>query len=77
MAPPEDGYGDPGDGDGGWDWAPGNPVLRGETRTPDQMPLAVAELDEIPHRRRAALGLGTPDPDPGYDPAADDLADPA
>jgi hypothetical protein len=55
------------------DWQPENPVLRGVTQVPDQMPLAVDKLDELPHRERARRGLADEEPDPGYDPDADDL----
>lgn len=56
-------------------WVPESPHLRGETRTPDQvahtgMP---TQLDELPHRKRVEAGLNTEEPDPGYDPAQDDL----
>lgn len=57
------------------DWAPESPILRGEVRTPDEIIPATLDspLDELPHRVRRRNGLATEDPDPGYDPADDDL----
>lgn len=59
-------------------WVPGNPVLRGETRTPDDTVLVEpgqpVHRDTLSHRDRVAQGLAGDTPDPGYDPDADDLA---
>jgi hypothetical protein len=55
------------------DWEPENPVLRGQTQVPDQMPLPVNRLDELPHRERVRRGLNDEEPDPGYDPDEDDV----
>jgi hypothetical protein len=55
------------------DWQPGNPVLRGETQIPDEPAGVFGELDELPHRVRWRNGLTGEEPDPGYDPASDDL----
>lgn len=54
-------------------WEPDNPVLRGVTQIPDQIPALVDRLDELPHRKRYELGLHHDLPDPGYDPGLDDL----
>lgn len=59
------------------EFVPDNPTLRGETRTPDR-PVTVdglwtGALDELPHRVRRANNLDNDEPDPGYEPAGDDL----
>jgi hypothetical protein len=55
------------------DWEPDNPVLRGQTQVPDEMPLVFDKLDELPYRKRVSLGLHHDEPDPTYDPERDDL----
>lgn len=59
-------------------WTPGNPALCGAD--PGQAlavpPSPAIRPDELRHSDRVAQGLTDGHPDPGYDPAADDL-DPA
>jgi len=57
------------------DFVPESPVLRGETQVPDRAddPHRQYQLDELPHRERVTRGVAGDEPDPGYDPDADDL----
>jgi hypothetical protein len=59
------------------DWAPESPILRGEVRVPDDPVIdgnrIIGPPDQLPHRIRRELGIDDDEPDPGYDPDADDL----
>ncbi len=63
------------------DWEPGNDALKGADpgtllAVPQHEKPPQDRTDELSHRARVALGLDNNDPDPGYDPDADDLDDP-